>query len=177
MSRFTIVPSPLEQRVGQTISERLHDVATAGAQLKDQLNSTLTDPELAAKSSHFLADLVAPTGLPFALLCVLLIVFALVYGAANGINTMLRAIAMPELVSRSQYATLNGLMMTPVLLAQASAPWLGALLWRASDGYAAVEWAMVAAALIALAAFAYGLRHAQKRPIPAATVQTAPAPR
>jgi len=77
MSRFTIVPSPLEQRVGQTISERLHDVATAGAQLKDQLNSTLTDPELAAKSSHFLADLVAPTGLPFALLCVLLIVFAL----------------------------------------------------------------------------------------------------
>ena len=76
MSRFTIVPSPLEQRVGQTISERLHDVATAGAQLKDQLNSTLTDPELAAKSSHFLADLVAPTGLPFALLCVLLIVFS-----------------------------------------------------------------------------------------------------
>nr|WP_311527661.1 MFS transporter [uncultured Ralstonia sp.] len=107
----------------------------------------------------------------------LLIVFALVYGAANGINTMVRAIAMPELVSRTQYATLNGLMMTPVLLAQASAPWLGALLWRASDGYAAVEWAMVAAALIALAAFAYGLRHAQKRPIPAATVQTAPAPR
>ncbi|CAJ0887522.1 hypothetical protein R77567_03942 [Ralstonia sp. LMG 32965] len=98
----------------------------------------------------------------------LLIVFALVYGAANGINTMVRAIAMPELVSRNQYATLNGLMMTPVLLAQASAPWLGALLWRASGGYAAVEWAMVGAALVALAAFAYGLRQAQKRHVPAA---------
>ncbi|MEE2979426.1 MAG: MFS transporter [Pseudomonadota bacterium] len=96
----------------------------------------------------------------------LLIVFALVYGAANGINTMVRAIAMPELVSRNQYATLNGLMMTPVLLAQASAPWLGALLWRASGGYAAVEWAMVGAALVALAAFAYGLRHARKRTAP-----------
>lgn len=93
----------------------------------------------------------------------LLIAFALIYGAANGVNTMLRAIAMPELVSRSQYATLNGLMMTPVLLAQASAPWLGALLWKATGGYAAVEWAMVAAALIALAAFSYGLRHARAR--------------
>ncbi|MGN7101965.1 MFS transporter [Ralstonia holmesii] len=102
----------------------------------------------------------------------LLIVFALVYGAANGINTMVRAIAMPELVSRNQYATLNGLMMTPVLLAQASAPWLGALLWRASGGYAAVERAMVGAALVALAAFAYGLRHAQKRHVPTAASRT-----
>ncbi|WP_343661499.1 MFS transporter [Ralstonia sp.] len=102
----------------------------------------------------------------------LLVVFALVYGAANGINTMVRAIAMPELVSRNQYATLNGLMMTPVLLAQASAPWLGALLWRASGGYAAVEWAMVTAALVALAAFAYGLRNAQKRTVPTAATRT-----
>ena len=93
----------------------------------------------------------------------LLLAFALIYGAANGINTMLRAIAMPELVSRNQYATLNGLMMTPVLLAQASAPWLGALLWKATGGYAAVEWAMVACALIALCAFTYGLRHAPTR--------------
>ncbi|MHA6881714.1 MFS transporter [Ralstonia pseudosolanacearum] len=90
----------------------------------------------------------------------LLLVAAVLYGAANGINTMLRAIAMPELVSRAQYATLNGLMMTPVLLAQASGPWLGALLWKATGGYTAVEWAMAAAALVALAAFTYGLRHA-----------------
>ncbi len=96
----------------------------------------------------------------------LLLAFALIYGAANGINTMLRAIAMPELVSRNQYATLNGLMMTPVLLAQASAPWLGALLWKATGGYAAVEWAMVACALIALCAFTYGLRHARTRSAP-----------
>lgn len=91
----------------------------------------------------------------------LLLVSAVLYGAANGINTMLRAIAMPELVSRAQYATLNGLMMTPVLLAQASGPWLGALLWKATGGYATVEWAMVGAALVALAAFAHGLRHAR----------------
>jgi len=102
----------------------------------------------------------------------LLIGFALIYGAANGINTMMRAIAMPELVSRGQYATLNGLMMTPVLLAQASAPWLGALLWKATGGYAAVEWAMAAAALVALAAFTYGLRHAQARPMPATAQRT-----
>ncbi|MFX3569068.1 MFS transporter, partial [Ralstonia mannitolilytica] len=34
----------------------------------------------------------------------------------------------------------------------------------ATGGYAAVEWAMVAAALVALAAFSYGLRRAQRRP-------------
>lgn len=93
----------------------------------------------------------------------LLLVSAVLYGATNGINTMLRAIAMPELVSRAQYATLNGLMMTPVLLVQASGPWLGALLWKAAGGYAAVEWALAATALVALAAFTYGLRHARTR--------------
>ena len=77
MSRFTVVPSPLEQRVGQTIADRLHDVAAASAQLKEQLNATLADPELAAKSTHLFADLVAPSGLPFALLCLLVVVFAL----------------------------------------------------------------------------------------------------
>jgi len=77
MSRFTVVPSPLEHRVGQTIADRLHDVATASAQLKEQLNSTLADPELATKSTHLFADLLAPGGLPFVLFCLLLVVFAL----------------------------------------------------------------------------------------------------
>jgi hypothetical protein len=77
MTRFTVVPSPLEQRVGQTIVDRLHHVAAASAQLKEQLNSTLADPELAAKSTHLVVDLVAPSGLPFALLCLLVAVFAL----------------------------------------------------------------------------------------------------
>ena len=77
MSRFTVVPSPLEQRVGQTIADRLHDVAAASAQLKEQLNSTLADPELAAKSTPLFRDLVAPSGLPFVLLCLLVVVFAL----------------------------------------------------------------------------------------------------
>ena len=63
-------------------------------------------------------------------------------------------------------------MLTPVLLAQASAPWLGALLWRATGGYAAVEWTMVVAALVALAAFVYGLRHARKHPVPAPASRT-----
>ena len=77
MSRFTIVPSPLEQRVGQTIADRLHDVAAASAQLKDQLNTTLADPELAAKSTSLFVDVLAPGGLPFLLFCLLVAVFAL----------------------------------------------------------------------------------------------------
>ncbi|WP_020206462.1 MFS transporter [Cupriavidus sp. WS] len=83
---------------------------------------------------------------------------ALLYGCANGINTMLRAMAMPELISRHHYATLNGLMMTPVLLMQAAAPWLGALLWRAAGGYWLMLWVMVALALAALGAFAFALQ-------------------
>ncbi len=87
-----------------------------------------------------------------------LLLAAVLYGCANGINTMLRAMAMPELISRHHYATLNGLMMTPVLLMQAAAPWLGALLWRAAGGYWLMLWAMVALALAALVSFGYALR-------------------
>lgn len=87
-----------------------------------------------------------------------LMLAAVLYGCANGINTMLRAMAMPELISRHHYATLNGLMMTPVLLMQAIAPWLGALMWSAAGGYWLMLWVMVALALAALGAFAYALR-------------------
>ncbi|WP_341249242.1 MFS transporter [Cupriavidus pauculus] len=99
-----------------------------------------------------------------------LMVAAICYGCANGVNTMLRAMAMPELISRHHYATLNGLMMTPVLLMQAAAPWFGALLWRAAGGYWLMLWVMVALAVGALGAFAFALhrrgllRHA---PVPA----------
>ncbi len=86
-----------------------------------------------------------------------LMVAAICYGCANGVNTMLRAMAMPELISRHHYATLNGLMMTPVLLMQAVAPWFGALLWRAAGGYWLMLWVMVALAVGALAAFAFAL--------------------
>lgn len=82
---------------------------------------------------------------------------AVCYGCANGVNTMLRAMAMPELISRHHYATLNGLMMTPVLLMQAAAPWIGALLWRAAGGYWLMLWVMVALAVGALGAFAFAL--------------------
>lgn len=87
-----------------------------------------------------------------------LMLAAVIYGCANGVNTMLRAMAMPELISRHHYATLNGLMMTPVLLMQAAAPWFGALLWRAAGGYWLMLWLMVALALAALAAFAFALQ-------------------
>ncbi|KAI3594123.1 putative MFS-type transporter [Cupriavidus sp. U2] len=86
-----------------------------------------------------------------------LMVAAVCYGCANGVNTMLRAMAMPELISRHHYATLNGLMMTPVLLMQAAAPWIGALLWRVAGGYWLMLWVMVALAIGALAAFAFAL--------------------
>ncbi|MCA3186610.1 MULTISPECIES: MFS transporter [unclassified Cupriavidus] len=86
-----------------------------------------------------------------------LMLAAVGYGCANGVNTMLRAMAMPELISRHHYATLNGLMMTPVLLMQAAAPWIGALLWRVAGGYWLMLWVMVALAVGALGAFAFAL--------------------
>jgi predicted MFS family arabinose efflux permease len=87
-----------------------------------------------------------------------LLLFAVLFGGPNGVGTMLRAMAMPEMISRHHYATLNGLMMTPVLLAQAAAPWLAALLWKATGGYAAVCWLMVALVLYALAAWFVALQ-------------------
>jgi predicted MFS family arabinose efflux permease len=55
--------------------------------------------------------------------------FPLMFGTSMGIKTVVQATAAPEFLRQSSYGALQGLIALPVALAQASAPFVSALLW------------------------------------------------
>lgn len=75
-ARFTVVPSPFEDRVGVGIRQGLHDAFALGERLRSEANETLNDEQLGAKASARMAKLAVLDGLPFILLCLLVAVFA-----------------------------------------------------------------------------------------------------
>jgi MFS family permease len=58
--------------------------------------------------------------------------FAAIYGASNGVTTILRGTAIAELFGRERYAELNGALSAPAVLAKAAAPLALAGLWSIS---------------------------------------------
>jgi MFS family permease len=58
-----------------------------------------------------------------------LALFAAIYGASNGVMTILRGTAVAELFGRERYAELNGALSSPAVLAKAGAPLALAGLW------------------------------------------------
>lgn len=87
-----------------------------------------------------------------------LFAFSLLYGAANGVVTVVRGTAVPELLWREGYGAVNGALTLPQNLARAAAPFCAALLWRAAGGYDAVLAAMLALGIAAAGAFWYASR-------------------
>jgi MFS family permease len=63
---------------------------------------------------------------------------AVLYGAANGMITIVRGMAVPEMVTRDAYGAVNGSLIAPMHVMQASAPLAAAMIWQASGGYGAV---------------------------------------
>ncbi len=61
---------------------------------------------------------------------------ALIYGAANGIMTIVRGIIVPELVSKDAYGAINGALVVPMTVSRALAPLGAAALWSATGNYA-----------------------------------------
>lgn len=84
-----------------------------------------------------------------------LFVFAAIYGAANGLMTIIRGMAVPDLMWREGYGAINGALTVPSNIAKAVAPFGAALLWDAAGNYDAVLWWLTAGASIAALAFWY----------------------
>jgi MFS family permease len=63
------------------------------------------------------------------------IFYALLYGMANGMITIVKATAMAQYVSRERAASLNGLLGFPTAIARAAAPSLLAALWTINGNY------------------------------------------
>jgi hypothetical protein len=84
---------------------------------------------------------------------VMVAVLCCVYGAANGIFTIVRSLVVPEMLTARAYGALNGLINLPATLARALAPWATAMLWTLGGSYAPVLWAIVATFAVMTLAF------------------------
>jgi predicted MFS family arabinose efflux permease len=91
------------------------------------------------------------------------IAFAVLYGIANGIMTIVRGTAVPDLLWREGYGAINGALSLPSTIAKAASPFGAALLWSWSGGYEAVLWAICAGGATAVAAFWFATRMARPR--------------
>ncbi|HEU5099724.1 MAG TPA: MFS transporter, partial [Roseiflexaceae bacterium] len=82
-----------------------------------------------------------------------LVVFAVIYGAANGILTIVRGITVPEILTREAYGAINSLLAIPATIAKAIAPLGIALLWAATGSYYSVLVAALASSTLVVGGF------------------------
>ncbi|PIT83648.1 MFS transporter [Limnohabitans sp. 15K] len=101
-----------------------------------------------------------PTLIPAGVLALLIgglspvasLVFVLLYGLGNGMNTIVKGTAMAQYVSRVHVGRLNGLLGLPIALARAAAPLTLGLLWSPQHGYTLALWWLLLASLLGTAA-------------------------
>lgn len=83
-----------------------------------------------------------------------LILFAIIYGVANGLVTILRGMAVPEFIGPEGYGVVNGALTMPTNTMRAAGPLLASLAWGAFGGYTPVLWGLAAIMLVAAGGFA-----------------------
>ena len=88
----------------------------------------------------------------------LLAVALLLYGASNGVMTIVRAAVPAELFDREQYGSINGALSAPVIMSRAAAPMAASWLWTPQQGYRAVLWALALTAVLAVVCFYWSAR-------------------
>jgi len=112
---------------------------------------------LSARGAGRVATLILPAGILLELMLpdssAALFGFVILLGVANGIITIVRGTAVPQLMWREGYGAINGMLSLPANVARGAAPWGAALLWSMARGYDAVLWAAFAACCMAAAAF------------------------
>jgi predicted MFS family arabinose efflux permease len=83
-----------------------------------------------------------------------LILFAIIYGVANGLVTILRGMAVPEFIGPEGYGVVSGALTMPTNIMRAAGPLLGAFAWSAFGNYTPVLWGLAVIMLVAAAGFA-----------------------
>jgi MFS family permease len=89
----------------------------------------------------------------------LALVFACIFGIANGSLTIVKGTAIARYVNREHVAALNGVLGLPIAIARACAPMILGYLWMPTIGY---QWGvvfMLAASSFGFAAFVMAQRH------------------
>lgn len=83
-----------------------------------------------------------------------LVAFAVIYGVANGLVTILRGMAVPEFIGPEGYGVVTGALTMPTNVMRAAGPLAASLAWAAFGGYTPVLWGLAAIMLMAAAGFA-----------------------
>ena len=83
-----------------------------------------------------------------------LILFAIIYGVANGLVTILRGMAVPEFIGPEGYGVVSGALTMPTNVMRAAGPLMGAFAWSAFGNYTPVLWGLTGVMLVAAAGFA-----------------------
>lgn len=83
----------------------------------------------------------------------LLWLFALCYGAANGMMTILRGTIVQQFLWTEGYGAISGMLSFPSNIAKGIAPIAAASIWDIARGYPAVEWTVLLVSLISAICF------------------------
>lgn len=78
---------------------------------------------------------------------------ATLYGAGNGIMTIVRGIAVSDLIGRTHYGAINGALTVPTTVAKALAPFLAAAMWSALGDPSLMLWAILGSTLLGTVGF------------------------
>ncbi|MEB2541716.1 MFS transporter [Burkholderia cenocepacia] len=89
---------------------------------------------------------------------VMLWLFALCYGAANGMMTILRGTIVQDLLWTEGYGAISGMLSIPSNVAKGIAPITAAAIWSLAHGYVAVEWTIFAVSMLSAVAFIVAVR-------------------
>ena len=89
---------------------------------------------------------------------VLVIVFVLLYGIGNGMNTIVKGTVIAEYVDRPHVASLNGALGIPLALARSAAPLSLGLLWSREAGYSLGLWMLLGVSCLGVAALLLAMR-------------------
>jgi MFS family permease len=91
-----------------------------------------------------------------------LILFAIIYGVANGLLTILRGMAVPEFIGPEGYGVVSGALTMPTNVMRAAGPLMAAFAWSAAGSYTPVLWGLAAIMLVAACGFAAAAFFARK---------------
>ena len=79
--------------------------------------------------------------------------FIIIFGSATGIMTIIKGIAVPELLTKQAYGAINGAMNVPIKIIKAFSPLLAALIWISASNYNTVLVILGGVSIMAVVAF------------------------